>query len=370
MKGKEFLRFFYEKLPVLKKIYHSCRLVCSPLYYDSVSYFPRHKSKNKFFRLLEQVQYVCRNNSINENYFVCGFDVKNKKIQQEYFDQKDRELRDLLNRYSAEQRYNMLLKDKFLFGQYLESLGFLTPKNLFFINMGIVKDLNTKQSICLEAFFDKEFIAFCKPLEGAEGINTFLLAVSKGRVYIDNKEYSQKELIELFNKGVFLIQENIKQHSSWGLVHPESVNTIRLVTIYNYNTCKVELLSATVRFGIGANTVDNWAAGGVVVQVADEIGTLAKYGFFKPKFGTKISRHPDSKIQFSEIIIPNFQKIVDEAKKLHEFFYFSHTIGWDIAIGENFAPVFIEGNEFWDMVLSEINGPGAKQHFYKTIRKQ
>ena len=52
----------------------------------------------------------------------------------------------------------------------------------------------------------------------------------------------------------------------------------------------------------------------------------------------------------SEYTIPYVKEAIEQAKYFHSLLNL-HSVGWDIAIGED-GPIFIEGNDNW-----EINGP-------------
>ena len=114
-----------------------------------------------------------------------------------------------------------------------------------------------------------------------------------------------------------------------------------------------------LRIGRIGHTVDNWAKGGVIVGIDGGTGKLKDVGFLKPKFGTKVSVHPDTHITFAGYDIPFYKEAVSMAVSLHEIMYRSHSIGWDIAITTN-GPVFIEGNDRWEISMVQTVHGGMK----------
>ena len=65
-----------------------------------------------------------------------------------------------------------------------------------------------------------------------------------------------------------------------------SINTIRLVTIKDPTTKEPKPFAAVLRLGVNGNVVDNWAMGGLIVEINDD-ATLAEHAFYKPGKGTK-----------------------------------------------------------------------------------
>ena len=57
---------------------------------------------------------------------------------------------------------------------------------------------------------------------------------------------------------------------------------------------------------------------------------------------------------------------VELAKKIHEFFYGIHSIGWDIALTEN-GPVFLEGNNGWEISIMLATDPDIKKRYLSTL---
>lgn len=79
----------------------------------------------------------------------------------------------------------------------------------------------------------------------------------KGVQFWKNESYGESLLLNLLrNKDGFIIQEVIKQHQSIARLHPESINSIRILTlVYNGN---VNVLSAIIEWAL---TVIRWITG-------------------------------------------------------------------------------------------------------------
>lgn len=225
-----------------------------------------------------------------------------------------------------------------------KSLGISMPKGIF--------DLEKKQIFAVEEFFNNypNGNFFIKPIDGECGSGIFNLNTIDGRISLDESN-DVIDFLSAIKDNRYLIQETVVQHSALRSLHPESINTIRLVTVRNQRTKKVDVFPSILRIGTGSSFVDNTSKGGIAVGIDLNTGKLKEFGFYKPGYGTKVSIHPDSKICFSDVTIPYFDKCKEQAICLHEMLPGIQSIGWDIAVGEE-GPIFIEGNDNW-----EINGP-------------
>lgn len=323
-------------------------------YYVHVSYFPEvsyHKPAWRIF--LEQLWQIVRFGSINVFYFPYGFDVKNAKEQAMYVHYQT--FRNRRNQLNIEDSSNnsCILRNKLLFNIVANGLGIRTAENLFLISDKSIYCFQNKKVTSIDEFYrlcDGKRL-FCKLVDGECGEGVFELRVRGQQLLVDGNECNWTQLMGFFSKGVYLVQSYLKQHEEMGRLHRRSINSIRLVTVRDSNNHKVVVLPSILRIGTGNSNVDNTSQGGLCVGINLEDGSLKRYGFFKPQFGTKLEKHPDSGVVFSSFIIPFFEEAKQQACYFHSMLPNIHSVGWDIAIEEN-GPVFIEGNDNW-----EINGP-------------
>lgn len=220
-----------------------------------------------------------------------------------------------------------------------------------------------------DEFFSRSGSAdlFAKIVDGECGAGIFHLKVSGGKlIFPDNA--SRTRFFDVLRSHRYLIQQAVSQHPAISALHPQSINTIRLITIRNRHTGKVEVFPSFLRVGTGESYVDNTSQGGLAVGIDMQTGRLHPWAFYNQiRLGTKVDTHPDSGIRFSDVTIPWFEECKAEAIRLHEMLPGLQSIGWDIAIGEE-GPLFIEGNDNW-----EINGPqichgGQLRQFYSLLQ--
>lgn len=361
------MKFLYNGMRSVYMRFVYFSLLCrNKKYYDSASYYPEYKQRSKWAIFADQFSSILTHGCFNEHYFVYGMDVKEKSVREDYLLYIDfAKKRDLMNRrLFGRGTYNYLcvLRDKFYFGQLLSSLSFKVPRNIALINNGKLFWMQERGQSDLSSILDKDLDGFCKIIDGECGDEVFPLRVHRGEIFVKNEKISFPDFKVKIEKSVYLIQERIFQHSQMNRLYDRSINTIRLTTIYNPKTGDVDFLVATLRIGAHGSYVDNWAAGGLLIDINSE-GKLAKYAFYKPGFGTKVTQHPDTGIIFENYQIPFFKEVVEEAINLHHYFYGVHSIGWDVAITET-GPLFIEGNDNWEVAVQAASG-GLKKRFLK-----
>lgn len=204
---------------------------------------------------------------------------------------------------------------------------------------------------------------FCKETTGECGDGIFLLTIEDGIGFSINGETFSKEsvLLEL-TRSNYIIQEVVAQNDKMSLLYPYSLNTIRLVTVRGLKDKKIHIFPSILRIGTNGSIVDNTSQGGLAVGFDLETGQLHEDGFYKPAFGRRVKFHPNSGIRFNDFFIPYIKEAEDLAIQFHSFLQDIHSIGWDIAIGEN-GPVFIEGNDNWEINGPQVGNRGLRKEF-------
>lgn len=337
------------------------------------SYYPGEKRKSKSQILRDLLAYFIRHREINTYYYVYGFDRQNGVNKDQYLPyrvfRKIRNARNLHPRNAAGYNYVCLLRDKFVFSQFVASLGFPTPRNVAICNETTITWLDHMRSTPLETVLhenERQFDGFCKPLEGINGRGAFPLRLAGGKLFVNNDEITLEQLRERLGEGgQFLIQERVRQIAKMNELHPESINTVRVITFNNKGN--VQAFSAAQRIGTQGRSLDNWTAGGILVGVDLETGRLRADGIYKPGYGGIVQEHPQTRVRFLGWEILQFHATVELVTNLHRYLYGVHSIGWDIAITEN-GPIIIEGNDDWDGAVPMAVEQNFKQRFLQMYR--
>lgn len=338
------------------------------------SYFPECKLKNKTTILIEQLLYIVRTGEINKNYFIFGFDRKSKNDFKNYVPWLTfTHARNIKNQQPIKPEYDpynyvCLLRDKFIFGAFCKSIGVSTPNNIGMMNGGQLFILESNRFSPIEEIVTYELDAICKrnvSYGGGMSKDILKLTIKNKIACINDNKVLPEELKKYFGNDSWIIQERIKNQSpEYARFHPHSINTIRIVTIKD--GAEISILCCFFRMGVNHRHTDNCSSGGITTGINLEDGTLEKWGLYKPEFGTKTDRHPDSLILFEGYKLPYWEEITQYVKRTHLLFYGLHSIGWDVAITTD-GILLIEGNDNWDTSSVQLYS-GAKTKFDRYFK--
>ena len=161
-----------------------------------------------------------------------------------------------------------------------------------------------------------------------------------GVEFFSGSEMKQRfrELMRSIDTDV-VIQLPVKQHSAFSCLHPESVNTMRIISLLTGDSVKV--YAVCVKIGVGKERRDNGCHGGIYCGV-EKNGRLKKLGVLDN--GTVLFSHPELGYRFEDITLPFVDKAVSLVKQAHPFMGHFRLISWDVAIDEEGEAVLIEAN--------------------------
>jgi len=344
------------------------------IYSDKLTYYPEEERKNRISIFIDNFIWILHFHHANEFYYILGFDRKNyTQYRQKYIN--GRQCRKIIERKKMQvsnnsKIYDIVIHDKFIAAQYMESLGFPVPSTIAVVyNNKIILPKSDEEFPLNFIITEKKSLfedCICKPIADWAGRGIFRMQANDGNIIINNRNVTKNKFKDLFSNSKYIIQEKIIQHEKMSKLNPNSINTIRLVTCFDNQT--VQPFSAGVRIGMEGNITDNWHTGGILVRLNIESGLLDKYGFTHPEHsGKKYERHPETGVKFDSYEIPYCHKAIDLATNLHKYFYNTHSIGWDIAITKE-GPVFIEANQGWDPYIHLVLEDNFLDKFYTYFK--
>ena len=141
------------------------------------------------------------------------------------------------------------------------------------------------------------------------------------------------------NQKNYIVQKYLVQHDDIKIFHPESLNTMRIMTLRLGE--KILHVSSVFRMGRNNSAVDNFGSGGVSSGI-DKDGKLKKYAFDVTY--NRYEAHTNSKIKFEGYQIPKYSDAVELCKKLHTELLHFDLVSWDIAISQQSEVYLIEYN--------------------------
>ena len=169
-----------------------------------------------------------------------------------------------------------------------------------------------------------------------------------------------KELIK--SEKTYFVEELIDQDEGMKKYHPESVNTIRLVTC---NTGKeVEIVQSSVRIGMGGSVVDN---GCLSSSVDLETGLITSLGRCAHRKGL-YAFQPDTGEQIIGTYIPKWEELKVQIVEMANVLPKQRVIGWDMALSTK-GWVMIEGNTQPAIQTLSGVGVGARELFNHLLVK-
>lgn len=204
----------------------------------------------------------------------------------------------------------------------------------------------------------KNYDCIVKPCDGKLGQGVF-------KIYKNSNHDGDKKLFDTCVRNRALVEQCINSCDELKAFHPQSLNTIRVVTIANKD--KACVFSGVFRTGIGESVVDNSHKGGISVQINVENGVVETDG--ANTNGERFISHPDSGITFKGFKIPKWDSIVAtccEAAKLTS----NPITGWDVVLNSSGEVEFVEANYGPDMDMMQTRyKAGAKKKIYALIKE-
>ncbi len=161
-----------------------------------------------------------------------------------------------------------------------------------------------------------------------------------------------------------LIEECVDSCNLLKAFHPQSLNTIRVVTVSGKK--KACVFGSFFRMGRGNNVVDNAHAGGIFAQININDGTIESDGI--DTNGNRFDCHPDTGIRIRGFQIPQWNVIVKTCCEA-ALEVGNPITGWDVAINSKGDIVLIEGNygPDFDVMQSPLK-IGVKKEICKIIK--
>lgn len=272
--------------------------------------------------------------------------INNQAHRLEYYVPHDIYYRDI-DTYFSNPLLAKSIDDKNLYDLFFHDIP--QPKTIVRKEEDII--LNDKyQIISLD-----EAINLCSS-EGLVIIKPSVLSVGGwGIKFWDAAKDSTTDLFNILNsRNSFIITEVVRQSTALKKIHPDSLNTIRIISLTIDD--EIQILSSIIRMGVNGNKVDNAASGGIFCGI-QENGQLKGQAY--DSTGRMYLEHPQGG-PFTQYSIPNFYKCMELVKYCApRVSKFSKLCSWDLCIDDNNLPKLIEVNlTFGDVQLHQMtNGP-------------
>ena len=253
---------------------------------------------------------------------------------------------DLVKKYN-DLSFSKIFNDKILFNQkYGKYLG----REYFVVNEDNYDDF--------EKFALKQKEIVIKPAIGSCGKGVEIVKVTKDNV--------KKVYREMLKSQRLLAEEKAIQIKELKKIHPDSINTMRVVTLNGY------VVAAFLRMGTHHNHVDNFNSKGIVAPINIETGTM-DYNAIDKEMNI-YEKHPVSGITIKGFKIPNWDKVVKFTEKVAKEVPEMGYVGWDVSQNDK-GPFLIEANEYpghdlYQLPPHRTNGIGLLPTFEKAMNRK
>lgn len=175
------------------------------------------------------------------------------------------------------------------------------------------------------------------------------------KIWHQGEDESELKKILGANRNV-VIQELVQQHEQLSKLHPESVNTIRIMSLIRDG--EVRIVSSILRMGVGTSYVDNASSGGLYCGIDSEKGCLKKNAYTREHGFVKV--HPTTGVLFEGYPIPSVDKCQELVKRLAwRISRTTRLASWDFSVDSDSNPIFIEVNMAYGGIQlhQSTNGP-------------
>lgn len=142
----------------------------------------------------------------------------------------------------------------------------------------------------------------------------------------------------------YVVQKRIQQHPDIARFHPESVNTIRIMTLMMDG--QPHALNAILRMGQNQARLDNKHSGGISVGIRPD-GTLCEIAFDVEGKPYECAQNGQT---FAGSHIPSFDRIVEMVTFMHRRLSHFRIVSWDVCVDSEGQPMMIEYNLIWQGV--------------------
>jgi hypothetical protein len=167
---------------------------------------------------------------------------------------------------------------------------------------------------------------------------------------------TERRLAELLTPGT-LICERIHQGSYASGIFEDAINTLRVITMWDYAAKAPFVAAAEHRFGTRRSApVDNTAKGGLSAGVDVRTGTLTQAMEIADGGLQWSSRHAETNAQIEGLAVPGWDRMCDGLLDLAARLAHIPYIGWDVVIQDDGYSI-IEGNTYPDTQTQALSGP-------------
>lgn len=199
----------------------------------------------------------------------------------------------------------------------------------------------------------------CKRFKGGSGKQVLICTWNDEGYTINGESCSEAELrSQIDNVEGYLVTEYIKQAAYAADLYPDSINTMRVLTMYDEAAGEPFVPIATHRLGTArSGALDNFSQGGLSVGVDRESGKLGPgVQYLPPEPPKRFEIHPETGEPIAGVEVPGWDRIKAELLRIADRISYIPYIGWDIVVTDEGEFMIIEANNNSSAVI-QIHKP-------------
>ena len=262
-----------------------------------------------------------------------------------------------------------LLDDKCVFAAAVASLGVSIPRTVIVFRRGTIMDAcgsvltESAQIDALLGAMKGDIVL--KPATGSGGKEIYVFRRSQSGRYQCGDNSLDHQFLSRLDGCDWLVQEYVEQCEELSLLHSNSLNTLRVVTIFNPGV-GARVLYCMLKVGANHAITDNAHTGGVYVRVQMDDGRLDDVAYDEEL--RSHHQHPTTGVSFSGIRIRQIHEVLRVACLCANAFPALGIVGWDIACTPS-GPIVIEGNSSPGLTIIQRTYVGMVDTFMPSVEK-
>jgi len=198
-----------------------------------------------------------------------------------------------------------------------------------------------------------------KPLAQSHGDGVMMILFEDNAFYINGKKNNEVTFLKKCRQlKSYVITECINQHEYAKSLYPRTTNTIRILTMKDFDSGSHFIAAAVQRVGQSTTyPVDNFFQGGIAFPIDTTTGVIGMGLHCKDRVEfTEIDCHPETGMKIQGTTIPNWDIVRNKVLEMCSYLSVVPYMGWDIAVTDNGFKI-VEINSLPDVRLFQIFSP-------------
>lgn len=258
---------------------------------------------------------------------------------------------------NAASSYRILLDNKVVFNSLVKN--FAPVNQIYGYKQGRFFSLY-KGKCQIEILDEINKLVFKKNSMGG-GHGFHLLELRQDGYYIDLEKQEKSSVVSLLeNENNYLLEDYCEQSDFEKKMFPQSVNTIRVITVID-NGYAVPIL-ACHRMGKNTNSlVDNASSDGLVANIDMASGVMREATSYREHGTVTYDVHPITGTPIKGVVIPNWEYVKEQVSYFHEQMLFAKIplLAWDVALTNDGIRI-IEANTSSGLRMFQIQVGGLR----------